>query len=359
MGIGGLFFREELDDREHIRLLQLGIELGMTLIDTAEVYGAGHAEELVGAAVQGIRDRVFIATKFSPEHSAYHDVVRSAEGSLRRLDTDYIDLYQAHWPNPQIPIEETIQALEKLVDDGKVRFVGLSNFSVAEMRQVQSSLASGRLVATQQEYSLLERTMEQAVIPFCHENGLSMLAYSPLAQGKLASNDYRLGAAAELSTKYNLSPAQLALNWVVRDPKVLAIPKASTERHVRENAMALTTDIASEDLERLSTLFEPQVCNISTERIEVADDPTRDVYKTLAEALENRHHMVPSPVELAKQIQSGEVLKPIKVRNTTKSNSGMRYLLIEGRLRYWAWVIAHDGNKPIPALIDADDTGGR
>ena len=117
MGIGGRFERDVSSDAECIRLLRLGVDLGLTLIDTAEVYGEGHAEELAGVALRGLRDRVVVATKFSPEHSTYEGVIRAAEGSLRRLQTDYIDLYQAHWPNPRVPIEDTMRAMEKLVDD--------------------------------------------------------------------------------------------------------------------------------------------------------------------------------------------------------------------------------------------------
>ena len=130
MGIGGEFEKDDTQQVEHVRALQYGIDLGLNFLDTAEIYSDGYSEELVGRAVKGNRDRVFISTKFSPENSSYKDVLKAAEGSLRRLNTDYIDLYQAHWPNPKISVAETMAAMEKLLADGKIRQIGLSNLSL-------------------------------------------------------------------------------------------------------------------------------------------------------------------------------------------------------------------------------------
>jgi aryl-alcohol dehydrogenase-like predicted oxidoreductase len=348
MGIGGRFERDASSDAECIRLLRLGVDLGLTLIDTAEVYGEGHAEELVGVALRGLRDRGVVATKFSPEHSTYEGVIRAAEGSLRRLMTDYIDLYQVHWPNPQVPIEDTMRAMEKLVDDGKVRFVGLSNFSASQTRRAQQCLRAP-LVALQQEYNLFERTVEETLLPYCHANTVTLLAYSPLAQGKIWTNDEKGRRLSQIAGKYGSSVSQLALAWLIRDPSVVAIPKASKEDHIRENAEALECEMDAADCDEISKLFTVDIRHIPTDLIEVADASDRKVYKTLEEAMENRFHLVPSPMELAEEIRAGEMLKPIKLRC---SPNGERYQLLEGRVKYWAWVIAHDGNVPIPARIE-------
>jgi aryl-alcohol dehydrogenase-like predicted oxidoreductase len=348
MGIGGRFERDVSSDTECIRLLRLGVDLGLTLIDTAEVYGEGHTEELVGVALRGLRDRVMVATKFSPEHSTYEGVIRAAEGSLRRLKTDYIDLYQTHWPNPRVPIENTMRAMEKLVDDGKVRFIGLSNFSMSQTQRAQRCLHAP-LVALQHEYNLFERTVEETLLPYCNANTITLFAYSPLAQGKIGMINAQGRRLSNIARKYESSVAQLVLAWLTKDPSVVAIPKASKESHIRENAEALGCEMDTTDCDEISKLFAVDIRHIPTNLIEVAAAADRKVYKTLEEAVENRFHLAPSPMELAEEIRTGEMLKPIKLRCSSNSE---RYQLLEGRVKYWAWVIAHDGKVPIPALVE-------
>lgn len=159
--LGGLYTPDYRDDEKAIESLKAGIELGLSLIDTAEMYGAGHTEELVGKAVQGVRERVFIATKVLPEHLSYDEVLRAAERSLKRLDTDYIDLYQIHAPNPNIPIIETMRAMETLADKGKIRFIGVSNFSLELLKQAQECLSKYQIVSNQVEYNLLDKRIER------------------------------------------------------------------------------------------------------------------------------------------------------------------------------------------------------
>ncbi|MBI5572107.1 MAG: aldo/keto reductase [Desulfomonile tiedjei] len=347
-GTGGEFAADRSRHAEYVRLLRLGVDLGMSLIDTAEVYAGGYSEELVGEAVRGIRDRVFIATKFSPENSTYDGVLRAAEGSLRRLKTDYIDLYQAHWSNPRVPIEETAKALDRLVEDGKVRHVGVSNFSLSETRRARSTLRRVPLVSMQQEYNILERTAEEAFLPYCREQGLILIAYSPLASGRFPS-DERARALSGVAERYDLTMAQLMLNWLVRDPIVVAVTKSTREGHLRENAAAVACEIAPEDLDYISESIRPEILRVPTGLIRVIDDGSRAVYTTLEEALENRHGLTPGPVELAEQITQEEFLKPVKVRWNPETQE---YELIDGRVRYWAWVIAHKGQVPIPVRIE-------
>ncbi|MGE3538409.1 MAG: aldo/keto reductase [Candidatus Tectimicrobiota bacterium] len=336
---------------EAIRLLRLGIDLGMTLIDTAEAYGEGSSEELVGEAIHGIRDQVVVATKFSPEHSAFADVIRAAEMSLRRLKTDYIDLYQTHWSNPAVRIEETLQALEKLVQDGKVRYVGLSNLSAKEVQYAYACLTTTCVASVQQEYNLVDRSIEEDLLPLCRAQQITLIAYSPLAQGKLAGRDGKSAQMAVIAQKYNMSVAQLALSWLLRDPCVVTIPQTSSERHLRSNAAALAYVVDPDDYEQISRLFTPEIHYIPPDCIEVVGEADEQIYTTLAEALENRFNFVPSPQELAEQMVDGDLLKPFKVRPVQAGAKA--YQLIEGkRVRYWAWVIAHQGNAPIPALIE-------
>jgi aryl-alcohol dehydrogenase-like predicted oxidoreductase len=347
-GTGGEFATDRSRHADYVRLLRLGVDLGMSLIDTAEVYGGGYSEELVGEAVRGIRDCVFIATKFSPENSTYNGVLRAAEGSLRRLKTDYIDLYQAHWSNPRVPIEETARALDRLVEEGKVRHVGVCNFSLTETMQARNVLRRAPLVSMQQEYNILERTVEETFLPCCREQGLMLIAYSPLASGRFPS-DERARVLSALAARYNLTMAQLMLNWLVRDPVIVAVTKSTREGHLRENAAAVACEIAPADLDYISESTKPEIRRVPTDLIRVIDDGSRTVYTTLEEALENRHGLTPGPAELAEQIAQEEFLKPVKVRWNPETQT---YELIDGRVRYWAWVIAHKGQVPIPVRVE-------
>ena len=216
--------------------LRAAVELGAFHIDTAESYGT---EEAVGEAIRGIRDRVFLATKVSPSHFRYRDVLRACDASLRRLRTDVIDLYQLHWPNPRVPIEETMRAMEELAEAGKVRFIGVSNFSVGEMRAAQAALRRHRIVSNQVLYNLVDRGIERDVLPFCQEQGVTIIAYSPLATGlsSLLRRD-REGALPRVAQETGRTVAQVALNWCLARPGVVTIPKANSVEHIREDCGA-------------------------------------------------------------------------------------------------------------------------
>lgn len=259
-GIGGFYSKDESKDAEAIEAIRLGIELGMAFIDTAEAYGEGHSEEVVGKAIADTKAEVFVATKVSPEHLSYESVIRSAKASLRRLNVKTIDLYQVHWPNPRIPIRETMRAMERLVKDGLVRFIGVSNFSVSELEEAMASLAREEVVSNQVEYSLLERGIERDMIPFCERERITVIAYSPLARGKLSEPDKHLSkdeadALRKLAEKYGKTPSQIALNWVIRRPIAVAIPKAARVEHVRENAGSADWSMSPEDYELLCRVF--------------------------------------------------------------------------------------------------------
>ena len=212
--------------------LREAIAQGANFIDTAESYGS---EEIVGQAIKGIRDKVFLATKVSPRHFRRQDVIRSAEQSLKRLGTDRIDLYQLHWPNYHVPIAETMAAMEELVASGKIRFIGVSNFSEREMERAQAALSNNRIVSNQVLYSLVERTIEDGLLQYCEARQITILAYSPLARGLNNIRSYDpndvLGSVADLTGR---TRAQVALNWCVRHPFVVAIFKADKIEHVRD-----------------------------------------------------------------------------------------------------------------------------
>ena len=235
--------------RGGVEPLRAAIECGARLIDTAESYGS---EEKVGEAIKGRRHQVFLATKALPRNFRRRDLIAAAEGSLQRLGTDYIDLYQLHWPNFAIPIEEPMRGMEELVDAGKVRFIGVSNFSVRDMTNAQAALSRHRIAANQVRYSLVERTIEGGLLEYCQKNGITVIAYSPLATGlgniRAADPEGVLDKVAEASSK---SAAQVALNWCINKEQVIAIPKASSVEHVVENMGASGWQLSPELLRLL------------------------------------------------------------------------------------------------------------
>jgi aryl-alcohol dehydrogenase-like predicted oxidoreductase len=353
MGIGGGLERSTSCDAEHIRALEAAIDSGMTFLDTAEVYGQGHSEELIGKAIRGRRrDRVVIASKVSPEHLGYRDVIAAAEASMKRLRVDHLDLYQVHWPNPSIPVGETMDAMEVLKSAGKIRHAGVSNFSAREIEEVRTHPRAD-IVSVQVEYNLFDRSAEDALLPYCEEEGITIIAYSPLDQGRIAGNPEKLAMLRSVANKYGKSIAQVALNWLVRHPPVVAIPKSTRLDHIRENAEAVDFDLAVEDFEAISRLFSRECVKVATDRICVVENGqgNRAVYRTVDDAIENKLGFVPSPVELARNIRGGEVLKPVRVVPTKDRSGRYEYDLVEGRVRYWAWVIAHEGKEPIDVYI--------
>jgi len=243
-GIGGYSNPDYSKDEEMIKVLRKGIEFGLTLIDTAEMYGDGHSEELVGEAIKTFpREKIFIITKVLPENLRYKDLINSAEKSLKRLKTDYIDLYLIHAPNPRIPIKESMQAMEKLREEGLIKFIGVSNFNVAQMKEAQRCLRNNHIVANQVEYSLFYRKIEKDILPYCEKEGITLIAYSPLARGLIPKDKF----IKKIALKYNKTASQLALNWLIKKPNVVAIPKSSKIERLKEFATSTGWNLSEDD----------------------------------------------------------------------------------------------------------------
>lgn len=352
-GVGGFLAKGAVYEDRHREAIKSGIDLGMTFIDSAEEYGMGEAERVVGQAVSNVRDTVFLATKVSPENLKYHDVLRAAERSLERLHADYIDLYQIHWPNPQIPMGETMEAMDKLIEEGKIRYVGLCNSSLQELKEARASLSADKLVSVQSEYNLFDRSIEKATLPYCDEKGILTIAYSPLGQGKIARGARKVDFLNKIAEKYCKTPGQIVLNWLIHHKNVMAIPQSTDLNHIRENAESPDFDLSKEDLDQIDELFAIKLVHLPPEKIRpypLGSDMSR-TYTTVAEARENRFKIVPSPEALARNLQYGVILKPVKVRKVSGKSQEYEYELTEGRLRYWAWVIAFNQEKPVPVLV--------
>jgi len=222
--------------RGSVQALRKGIELGARFIDTAEAYGT---ESFVGEVIRDIRNQVFLATKASPWNFRRKDLFQAADRSLQALKTDYIDLYQLHWPNSTIPIEETMGAMEELVNQGKIRFIGVSNFSLGELQRAQAALSRSPIVSNQVRYSLVDRSAEVGLLEYCQQNKVTLIAYSPLARGMHAirKND-PAGVLRKVAAETGKTEAQVALNWCIARDSVVAIPKADSPEHVEENCVA-------------------------------------------------------------------------------------------------------------------------
>ena len=233
--------------------IQRALELGASLIDTAESYGT---EENVGKAVRGNRDAYFLATKVSPCHFRHQDVLNAADKSMKRLGIDVIDLYQLHWPSSSIPIAETMGAMDQLVRDGKVRFVGVSNFSVEQLREAEQALGPGRVVSDQIKYSLFDHEFADEVIPYCQETGIAVLAYSSLETGKFESELKRRPQLVEvldtICAQAAKTAAQVLLNWVLHPPNVVTIPMTNRVERVDENCAAAGWRLTDEQYEALA-----------------------------------------------------------------------------------------------------------
>ncbi|HYA56559.1 MAG TPA: aldo/keto reductase [Nitrososphaerales archaeon] len=247
MGCWGLGLSEDRGEwAREISSLQRGVELGMNLIDTAERYSSGRSEALVGEAVKECRDDVFIATKVAPPNLHHDAVIRACRDSVRRLGVSYVDLYQIHWPDPGVPINETMSAMEKLVNDGLVRYIGVSNFSVSETDDARATLAKNEIVSNQVEYALTNRSVETDILPYCVREKITLVAYSPLAHGRIAR-----AIPGDIVRKYDVTPAQAMLNWVTRNEQVVAIPKAGDIKHQEENASSIAVRFSAADYQRM------------------------------------------------------------------------------------------------------------
>jgi len=255
LGQGTWMMAERRQNRaDEIAALQMGVDLGMTVIDTAEMYANGAAEELVAEAIGDRRREIFLVSKVMPHHATRRGTMSSCEASLRRLKTDCLDLYLLHWRG-SVPLEDTLEAFATLTRDGKIRYWGVSNFDLDDLEELAalSVNAAPPIASNQVLYNLTRRGAEHALLPWCRTRGIPVMAYSPLEQGKLAKHK-TLQAIGE---RLNATPAQVALAWVLRQDGVLAIPKSGQLERVRENRAALDIQLAPEDLKELDKAFPP------------------------------------------------------------------------------------------------------
>ncbi|HEY0513565.1 MAG TPA: aldo/keto reductase [Thermoanaerobaculia bacterium] len=251
----GTWNMERDDRRAAIEALRCGLDLGMNHVDTAEMYGEGRVEEIVGEAIAGRRGEVFLVSKVLPSNASRRGTIQACERSLRRLGTDHLDAYLLHWPGRH-PLADTIAAFEELRQAGKIRSWGLSNFDEEELAEGIRLAGEGAIACDQVLYHLEERAIEHAVIPFCDEHGIAVVAYSPFGSGSFPAPRTPGGRVlAEIAAAHRATPHQIALAFLLRFPSLFAIPKASRAEHARENAGAAEIELTAGELSRIDDAF--------------------------------------------------------------------------------------------------------
>jgi diketogulonate reductase-like aldo/keto reductase len=252
----GTWYIEQADSKTAIDALRRGLDLGMTHIDTAEMYGSGAAETLFGEAIAGRRDEVFLVSKVLPHNASRNGTVAACERSLKRLRTDRLDCYLLHWRGSH-PLEDTVAALERLRADGKILSWGVSNFDVDDLDEVREIAGAGRLACNQVLYHLRERAIEHGVIPWCEENGVAVVAYSPFGHAGGFPEPHGAGGRVlkAIAERHNATPRQVALRFLTRRASLFAIPKASNPEHAAENAGAGALNLSDAELAKIDAAF--------------------------------------------------------------------------------------------------------
>ena len=255
--MGGTLIANHSNDAEYIEAIKRAIDRGITHIDTAELYGAGHAEELVGKVITNYdRKKLFITTKVSPNHLlTKNQVINAAKNSLRRLNTDYIDLYLVHWLPPLLyhnALKNSMSAFDQLVEEGLVRHIGVSNFSVRQVKEAQE-LTKNKIITNQVEYSLLNRNPETELLDFCVKEKVILTAYTPIAKGRLNNEAFKI--LHEIAKKYKKTAIQVSLRYLLDKENVIAIPKMTSEAHLKEILGCLKWRLKKEDQELLKNAF--------------------------------------------------------------------------------------------------------
>lgn len=347
---GGWDSASEVNDQNRVRVLRRGIELGMTLIDTAELYGGGHGEEVAARAIAGIRGSIFLTGKFNPGNASRDDLMLAAERSLKRLKTDHFDLYQVHWPNPAISHEETLRAMQELVTQGKVRNIGVCNFTRNQLIDARANTPDVVISSVQSEYNIYQRHVEREMLPYCITEGITLLAYSPLDSGLDHFGDPRMEKLESIAANYDASVQQLILRWILANEQVVVLVKTATIPHLESNARSVEIDISESDLLVIDQLFEQKVFDVDPRDVQILQsDGYR--YRSIEEAQFNRECLIPSPETVAGNTAMGYMLQPVGVRVLEGPGSNRKYALADNEQLYWSWRLAHPDGAPMPAYI--------
>ena len=340
--------------KKKISTLDYGIELGMNFIDTGEDYEDGQSEELLSQVISTKRDKVIIGSKFKPSNNGYENVIRSCEGSLTRLKTDYIDFYQIQWPNPNIPIEKTIEALTKLVTQGKIRYFGVGNFNIIQLNEALKYDKLNKLCVLQTEYDLFNRQIEDEILDFNSNNQISTIAYMSLGKNLFSNKEQKV--LNDLSNKYDTTIRSIVLNWITSHPNTILLTSSTSKEHTFENYNSLSFKMNEKDIDLINKTFKRKTVKVIPKEIMVLDfdesDTSHKIYTSVEEAIENKLDIQPSAIEISEEIKkNGNLLRPIELKRNPDLNSKFPYVLVRGRMRFWGWVIAYGFEKEIDCKL--------
>ena len=350
VGLGSLFNNYKTKDNLKIRkVIDKAYHEGINFIDTAPVYGAGEIEKIIGSSILNKRDKFILATKSLPSQNKYQEIISSVNKSLERLKTDYIDLFQIHWPNHNIAIEETCDALETLIKDGKIKYVGVCNSPLEDLKKYHQIL-DDKLASIQSEFNLLERSEYDKLKKFIDDKKITMIGYAPFLNGKFYNGLHQKKILDELERKYNKKKSEIILNWICsQSENFISIPSTLKIKNLVSNANSQNFTLSDSDFSFINKKCRTFQKFISPAEIHV-EKHSSNIYHSLVDAKKNILNLNPSPCDLAKEIRDKNILKPIKLR--ISGNRGKKkYLLEDGVLRYWSWLIAYGKKKKIPSLV--------
>jgi len=342
----------EQDFHTLVSSIKFGIDLGLNLIDTAEIYADGRSESIVGAAIKSSRNSVLIATKFSPDHHRSKQVISSAKDSLRRLGTDFIDIYQIHWPNPSVPLEETIYAMTDLQEKGFIKEIGVCNFNYKQLLEAVSIAhkLGTRIYTNQIKFNLVDQFAYQNIKKFCNDNQVKVIAYSPF-KSILNGSEARKLILSKIAKEYEATEMQVALAWIISHSNVIPVPESSNINHIKQISETQNLKLTEGSILELQNIFSNLVIDLPVHKVRSRNSQRKYVSidkKMEIEKISNQ--FVPSIIELAAEIATGEILQPILVRKSLLDDD--LFEIMEGELRFWAYVYVNGETSTIPAIIN-------
>jgi len=341
-GIGWNLGEDPDTDTMRVYAIECAIDNGINFIDTAEMYGGGYAESIVGKAIK--KSNVFVSTKVSPENLSYNSVISSVDNSLARLGLDCIDLYQIHFPNRNIRIQTTMEAMNKLLAVGKIKNVGVSNFTLNQLKEARCYCD---IISIQNEYNFIDRQSDD-IISFCQANDMIFMAYHPLDQGKLLRN-LDEDIIAILTDRYGNSLNSLWLNFIASQKNVVAVFGSKSPSHIIDNIRSVDSLLPLKDIEFInSIIFQHKMIDPLLVDVSSRGRMVKNIYTNLEDAMKNIYDLCPSPKDVADEIISGDYLNPVKV--AINKDTG-RFDLIDGMIFFWGWVIAYGWNEEIEVSI--------
>ena len=348
IGLGSLFqSQKNIVNKKFKSIINKSFDYGLNFIDTAPVYGDGRIEKLIGSCLRHKRKQFIIATKNMPSKNRYNELIGSANKSLLRLRTDYIDLYQIHWPNHKIEVEETVDALKHLIKEGKIRYASICNSNLNDLIKYKKLLKSN-LISIQNEYNLFERSYEKNLKTFINKNNMALIAYSPLSNGKLFNGKKEKEVLDFLEKKYQRSKSELILNWITNQSKnIIAIPSTLKIKNLVKNINSQNFQLNSFDKDLIDKYCRTKIQLINTNNI-IIKKSKKNLFSSFTDAIKNKKNLDPSPQDLAKELNKTNLLKPIKLEMIKRKK---KYILLDGNLRYWSWVISKGNSKKIPSLV--------